>query len=76
MLLRSPAFTLLAYAALSSALDNGMGRTPALGYSTWNRWLLGINETLVLELADALVSTGLRSAGFRNSSRSGFPPCR
>lgn len=61
---RSPALTLLAYASLASALDNGMGRTPALGYSTWNRWLSGINESLVLELADALVSTGLRSAGY------------
>jgi hypothetical protein len=45
------------------ALDNGLGLTPALAYSTWNRFFNDINETLVQQLADALVSTGLRDAG-------------
>jgi alpha-galactosidase len=60
----SRAVLFIAAAAAASALNNGVGRVPALGYSTWNRWLLGINETLVIELADALVSTGLRAAGY------------
>ena len=55
---------LLAAAASAAGLDNGQGRVPALAYSTWNRWLLAINESLVLELADALVSTGLLAAGY------------
>jgi len=50
--------------ALAAGLDNGLGLTPAMGFSTWNRFLYGINETLVREIADALVSTGLAGVGF------------
>jgi hypothetical protein len=55
---------LLALCAVA-ALDNGVGLTPALGFSTWNRFLYGINASLVEELADAMVSTGLVAAGYR-----------
>jgi len=47
-----------------SGLDNGLGLTPALAFSTWNRFALAVNESLILQLADALVATGLRDAGF------------
>jgi alpha-galactosidase len=47
-----------------SALDNGVGLVPALGWSTWNRFGFAINETLVHEMADAIVATGLARAGF------------
>ena len=49
---------------LASSLDNGLGLTPQLAFSTWNRFLYGVNETMVREIGDALVSTGLRDAGF------------
>jgi alpha-galactosidase len=52
-------------APAARALDNGLGLTPALAWSTWNRFALAINESLVLDIADALVATGLASAGFR-----------
>ena len=48
----------------SLALENGVGLLPALAFSTWNRFLYGINESLMFELADAIVATGLRDAGF------------
>ena len=48
-----------------AALDNGVGLTPALAFSTWNRFLYEINATMITEIADALVSTGLRDAGYR-----------
>eukprot|EP00038_Savillea_parva_P010865 m.193374 g.193374 ORF g.193374 m.193374 type:complete len:481 (-) comp18907_c0_seq1:27-1469(-) len=48
----------------TDALDNGLGLTPPLAYSTWNYFNTDINSTLVIQLADALVSTGLRDAGF------------
>jgi alpha-galactosidase len=56
---------LLALLSAARALDNGLGLTPPLAWSTWNRFALAINESLVLEMADALVATGLASAGFR-----------
>lgn len=56
---------LLTVLRTATSLDNGLGLTPALAYSTWNRWLYGINASLVEELADSLVSTGLVAAGYR-----------
>ena len=46
-------------------LDNGLGRTPVLAYSTWNYFNTAVNETLVQQLADALVATGLRDLGYQ-----------
>ena len=46
------------------ALDNGLGSTPALGWSSWNYFTYDINETIALEIGEALVTTGLRDAGF------------
>jgi hypothetical protein len=45
-------------------LDNGLGRTPPLGWSSWNYFATHINETLFREMADAMVQTGLAAAGF------------
>ena len=46
------------------ALENGLGKTPALGWSSWNYFENGINETLVLSIAENVVSSGLRDAGY------------
>lgn len=46
-------------------LDNGLGRTPPLAYSTWNLYNDEVNETLVKQLSNALHSTGLHDVGFK-----------
>jgi alpha-galactosidase len=38
---------------------------PAMGFNTWNKFACEINETLVREVADALVSSGLAAAGYQ-----------
>jgi len=55
---------IVALSSTAFCLDNGVGRTPALGWSTWNYFETKINQTLVQEMADAMVSTGLRDAGY------------
>eukprot|EP00935_MAST-01C_sp_MAST-1C-sp1_P000085 g85.t1 len=47
------------------ALDNGVGRAPALGWSSWNYFEHAINQSLIHDIAAAMVSTGLRDAGFQ-----------
>jgi hypothetical protein len=47
------------------ALDNGAVPRPFLGWSTWNLLGCAVNETIVKEMADAMVSSGLRDAGWR-----------
>jgi alpha-galactosidase len=56
---------LLLLPSFSRALDNGVGLLPPLAWSTWNRFGFAINETLVQQMADAIVDSGLASAGYR-----------
>jgi alpha-galactosidase len=46
-------------------LDNGLGKTPPMGWNSWNRFACGINETLIRQTADLMVSTGLAAKGYR-----------
>ncbi|SBT66005.1 alpha-galactosidase [Micromonospora sediminicola] len=47
------------------ALDNGVARTPPMGWNTWNTFGCNINETLIRQTADAIVANGLRDLGYR-----------
>ncbi len=47
------------------ALDNGLGRTPAMGFNTWNKFGCQIDESLVHGVAQAMLDTGLAARGYR-----------
>jgi len=49
------------------ALDNGLARTPQMGFNNWNLTHCGsqFNEAFVKGIADTLVSTGLKDAGYQ-----------
>ncbi|KAB1161705.1 alpha-galactosidase [Micromonospora sp. AMSO12t] len=49
----------------AQALDNGVARTPPMGWNTWNTFGCNINETLIRQTADAIVANGLRDLGYR-----------
>ncbi|KAJ3992443.1 glycoside hydrolase [Lentinula boryana] len=77
-------FTASLSPTLINALDNGVGKLPALGYNStflvippennfdqryrivaaWNAYGCNINEDLVLESAQLMVSLGLQAAGY------------
>jgi alpha-galactosidase len=44
--------------------DNGLARTPPMGWSSWNKFGEEIDDKTVRQIADALVKTGLRDAGY------------
>lgn len=44
--------------------DTGLARTPPMGWNSWNKFATAIDDKTVREIADALVSSGLRDAGF------------
>jgi len=44
---------------------NGLALTPPMGWNTWNRFGCSINEDLVRKTADAMVSSGMRDAGYQ-----------
>ncbi|CAL5343740.1 unnamed protein product [Camellia sinensis] len=45
-------------------LNNGLALTPQMGWNSWNFFACNINETVIKETADALVSTGLADLGY------------
>lgn len=45
-------------------LNNGLARTPQMGWNSWNFFACNINETVIKETADALVSSGLADLGY------------
>lgn len=46
------------------ALDNGLARTPPMGWNSWNKFACNVSETLIKGAADAVVSTGMKDAGY------------
>ncbi|KAK3200108.1 hypothetical protein Dsin_023523 [Dipteronia sinensis] len=45
-------------------LNNGLARTPQMGWNSLNFFTCNINETVIKETADALISTGLADLGY------------
>jgi alpha-galactosidase len=43
---------------------NGLARTPPMGFSTWNHFQTAIDDRTIRNVADALVTTGMRDAGY------------
>ena len=48
-----------------SSLNNGLGRTPQMGWNTWNKFGCNINEELIIETIDTFNKSGLIEAGYR-----------
>ncbi|KAA8521005.1 hypothetical protein F0562_011707 [Nyssa sinensis] len=45
-------------------LANGLGLTPQMGWNSWNHFHCNIEEKLINETADGMVSTGLAALGY------------
>lgn len=48
----------------AECLDNGLAITPPMGYNTWNAFHEEIDEQMVRESAEILISSGLAAAGY------------
>jgi alpha-galactosidase len=53
-----------ALARPARALENGLAKTPPMGWNSWNTFGCDIDEHLIRDTADAIVSSGLRDAGY------------
>jgi alpha-galactosidase len=43
---------------------DGLALTPPMGWNSWNTFQTNIDEKIVMDMADALVTTGMRDAGY------------
>lgn len=42
----------------------GLAQTPPMGWNSWNKFGCNVNEQLIRETADAMVSSGMKDAGY------------
>ncbi|GIF74489.1 glycoside hydrolase family 27 protein [Asanoa siamensis] len=52
-------------APTATALANGVARVPPMGWNSWNSFGCNINETLIRQMADAIVASGMRDLGYQ-----------
>lgn len=45
--------------------DNGLARTPPMGWNSWNHFACDVSSKLIRETADAMVASGMKDAGYR-----------
>jgi alpha-galactosidase len=45
--------------------DNGLARTPPMGWNSWNHFGCDVSAKLIRDVADAMVVSGMRDAGYQ-----------
>jgi alpha-galactosidase len=50
--------------ALHTVRDNGLAKTPPMGWNSWNKFAGRVNDTIVRGVADAIARNGMRDAGY------------
>jgi alpha-galactosidase len=46
----------LSFITFALALDNGLGRTPLLGFNSWNIFACSVNETVLMKTMVSLIA--------------------
>jgi alpha-galactosidase len=57
--------TALAATRAPETLDNGLARTPPMGWNSWNKFGCNVSDTLIRGVADAISANGMREAGYQ-----------
>src|SRR6185312_7172725 len=59
------AVLLLAAARTNPPHDNGLARTPPMGWNSWNHFGCNVSALLIRDVADAMAANGMRDAGYQ-----------
>src|SRR5215831_2046609 len=51
-------------APVKAMKPNGLAKTPPMGWNSWNKFRAQVDDKSVREMADAMVSSGMRDAGY------------
>jgi alpha-galactosidase len=60
--MKTPAY--IAPPALHDVADNGLVRTPPMGWNSWNHFAGRVNDAVVRAAADSIVASGMKDAGY------------
>jgi alpha-galactosidase len=50
---------------LSASIDNGVGRTPQMGWNSWNHFACNISDAMIRSTVKTFVQDGLQDAGYK-----------
>ena len=56
---------MLSMAASSLAQEKSLASTPPMGWNSWNKFACNVSEDLIRQIADAMVASGLKDAGYQ-----------
>ena len=51
--------------ALHKVRDNGLARTPPMGWNSWNKFAGRVDDATVRSIADAMAANGMKEAGYQ-----------
>jgi alpha-galactosidase len=51
--------------AEDNAVSKGLAPTPPMGFNTWNKFACNVSDELVRGMADAMVKSGMKDAGYQ-----------
>ncbi len=51
--------------ALHKVRDNGLARTPPMGWNSWNKFASRVDDATVRSIADAMATNGMKDAGYQ-----------
>lgn len=49
---------------VSAQKFNQLAKTPPMGWNSWNKFACNVSEKLIMQMADAMVSSGMQAAGY------------
>lgn len=64
LLIAALAALLCAPSLVKAQKFEGLADTPPMGWNSWNKFACNIDETIIRGVADAMVETGMRDAGY------------
>lgn len=50
--------------AIPDSVFNSLAQTPPMGWNSWNKFGCNVSESLMREMADAMVESGMKDAGY------------
>jgi alpha-galactosidase len=53
------------FASLSAQKFENIAKTPPMGWNSWNKYGCNVSETLIMQMADAMASSGMKDAGYQ-----------
>jgi alpha-galactosidase len=57
-------FALALFMGASAQKFENLAQTPPMGWNSWNKFYCDISEKLIMEIADAMVNSGMADAGY------------